>query len=282
MASEHIAASGIIALETTDLVVATFYKFVRLNDYREMRTPIYDFCFEIGLFGTILLAEEGINGTMSGSSEAIEALLELLHKDSRLADLEAKFSEHQDAPFKRLRVRLKKEIVTFGVDADPNVHAGTRVAPCDWNELVSREDVVLIDVRNDYEFDVGTFRGAIAAQTAEFGEFPSYIEKHLDRRRHKKVAMFCTGGIRCEKASAYMLSIGFEEVYQLDGGILKYIETVPREESMWEGDCFVFDYRVCVGHGLDATGHRMCEACQWAVPPGVSVCRNCGAEAKML
>ena len=274
--------ANVRAPETTDVDVATFYKFVRLDDYRQMRAPLYDFCFEIGLYGTILLAEEGINGSMSGSPEAVDALLEFLRKDPRLADLEAKFSQHDDAPFKRLRVRLKNEIVTFGVHADPTVRAGTRVAPEDWNDLIAQDDIVLLDARNDYECDVGTFRGAIEPKIAEFGEFPSYADKNLDPKKHKRVAMFCTGGIRCEKASAYLLGKGFEEVYQLDGGILKYIEAVPREESLWQGDCFVFDYRVCVNHDLAATGHRMCEACQWAVPPGINVCENCGAEAMML
>lgn len=260
-----------------DTVVAAFYKFVRLDDYREMREPIYDFCFEIGLFGTILLAEEGINGTMSGSKEGIEALLERLRQDPRLSDLQAKFSRHYTTPFRRLRVRLKKDIVTMGVDVDPTVSTGTRVKPKDWNELIARDDVVLVDTRNDYECEVGKFQGAILPDIESFGEFPSYVDQNFNPAKHKKVAMFCTGGIRCEKASAYMLQQGFEEVYQLDGGILKYIEEVPKEQSMWEGDCFVFDYRVCVDHDLAPTGHRMCESCQWAVPAADTVCGNCGA-----
>ena len=263
-----------------DTVVAAFYKFVPLADYREMRGPIYDFCFEIGLFGTILLAEEGINGTMSGTKEGVGALLEHLRQDPRLSDLQAKFSRHDTTPFRRLRVRLKKDIVTMGVDVDPTVLTGTRVKPQEWNELISRDDVVLVDARNDYECEVGKFRGAIVLDIESFGEFPAYVDHHLDPTKHKKVAMFCTGGIRCEKASAYMLGLGFEQVFQLDGGILKYIEEVPEERSMWEGDCFVFDYRVCVDHDLVPTGHRMCESCQWAVAAGDDVCGHCGAPVK--
>lgn len=262
------------------VAVAAFYKFVYLEDYREMRDRIYDFCFEIGLFGTILLAEEGINSTISGSAEGVEALLDYLRRDPRLSDLKAKFSHHTDTPFRRLRVRLKSEIVTIGLDVDPTAVSGTRVDPKDWNELIARDDVTLIDTRNDYEFAVGKFKGSKDPALDSFGEFPEYVKKNLDPKKHKKVAMFCTGGIRCEKASAYMLKLGFEEVYQLEGGILKYIEDVPKSESMWEGDCFVFDYRVCVDHDLAPTGHRMCEKCQWAVPSEEEVCGNCGTSLK--
>ncbi len=264
-------------MQEKPIVVAAFYKFVPLPDYKELQKPLNDFCFELGLFGTILLAEEGLNSTMSGSKEAIEALLDFLRKDERLADLKAKYSKHHKEPFRRLRVRLKKEIVTMGVEGiDPNEISGTRVDPKDWNELIARDDVILIDTRNDYEFETGRFTGAIDPEIDSFGDFPKYVDENLDPAKHKKVAMFCTGGIRCEKASAYMLSKGFEEVYQLEGGILKYIEEVPKEESSWEGDCFVFDYRVCVDHDLKATGHRMCEACQWAVPKGEDRCAHCG------
>lgn len=266
----------------SEIVVAAFYKFVHLPDYKEMRDPIYNFCFEHGLFGTILLAEEGINSTISGSEDAIEGLLDFLRKDPRLSEIKAKFSRHHKTPFRRLRVRLKKEIVTMKVDVDPTQVSGTRVDPKEWNELIARDDVLLIDTRNDYEYAVGKFKGAIDPDIEEFGAFPEYVKEHLDPKKHKKVAMFCTGGIRCEKASAYMLGKGFEEVFQLEGGILKYIEDVPKEESSWEGDCFVFDYRVCVDHDLAATGHRMCEKCQWAVPQDLNECENCGTPVESV
>jgi UPF0176 protein len=261
-----------------DITVAAFYKFTHLPDYQEMRQPIYDFCFEHGMYGTILLAEEGINSTISGPEEAIQGLLDHLKKDPRLADIKAKFAKHHKSPFRRLRVRLKKEIVTIGVPGtDPLELSGHRVEPKDWNNLIAQEDVILIDTRNDYEFETGTFEGAVDPKIDSFGDFPGWVEENLDPKKHKKVAMFCTGGIRCEKASAYMLKQGYEDVYQLEGGILRYIEETKKEESSWKGDCFVFDYRVCVNHDLAATGHTMCEECQWAIPKDQEACPHCGA-----
>lgn len=226
-------------------VVAAFYYFTDLPDYEAMRTPLKEFCDAQQLKGTILLAKEGINSTIAGSREAIDALLSHLRSDRRLQDLEHKESYCQGVPFQRMKVRLKKEIVTLGVpDIDPRYRVGKYVDPKDWNDLIADPDVILIDTRNDYEVEFGTFQGAVNPHIDTFGEFPHYVQEQLNPEKHQKVAMFCTGGIRCEKASAYMLSQGFSEVYHLKGGILKYLEEVPPEESVWEGECFVFDDRV--------------------------------------
>lgn len=228
-------------------VVAAFYHFTELPDYESLRNPLKEFCDAHQLKGTILLAKEGINSTIAGSRDAIDALLEYLRKDPRLQNLEHKESYCQGVPFQRMKVRLKKEIVTLGVpDIDPRYRVGTYVEPKDWNELIADPDVIVIDTRNTYEVEFGTFKGAINPNLETFGEFPQYVQEQLNPEKHQKVAMFCTGGIRCEKASAYMLSQGFSEVYHLKGGILKYIEEVPKEESIWEGECFVFDDRVSI------------------------------------
>lgn len=250
------------------IVVAALYKFADLLDYREMQASLLDFCLEQGIKGTLLLAEEGINGTVAGSRSAIAALLERLHADVRLADLEHKESYADTMPFYRMKVRLKKEIVTLGVPGiNPNKKVGTYVVPEDWNALISDPDVVVVDTRNGYEYDIGTFRGAADPHTGTFREFPEYVRNNLDPARHKKVAMFCTGGIRCEKASSYMLEQGFEQVYHLQGGILKYLEKIPAEESLWRGECFVFDQRVAVGHGLKVGVHEQCHACRYPITP---------------
>ena len=235
----------------TPIVVAALYKFVHLPDFAERREPILDYCVTQGIKGTILLAEEGINGTIAGSRAAIDAVLTFLRSDPRLTDLEHKESIADTHPFERMKVKLKQEIVPLGVpEIDPNQKVGTYVTPEEWNEIISDPDVVVIDTRNDYEVQIGTFKGAINPQTKAFREFPDYVRQHLDPSKHKKVAMFCTGGIRCEKASSFMLEEGFEEVYHLKGGILKYLEEVPTQKSLWEGECFVFDQRVAVRHGL--------------------------------
>lgn len=245
------------------IIVAALYQFVTLDDYHEMREPLLDICLRSGTRGTLLLAREGINGTIAGTREGIDAVLAYLKADPRLAALEHKESQDDHMPFYRMKVKLKKEIVTMGVEGiDPNDCVGTYVKPQDWNDLVNDPDVVLIDTRNDYECDIGTFKGAVDPLTVTFREFPAYVREHLDPGKQKKVAMFCTGGIRCEKASAFMLKEGFEEVYHLQGGILKYLEEVPQDESIWEGECFVFDNRVSVDHQLQKGSYDQCFGCR--------------------
>ena len=244
------------------LVVATFYKFVRLLDAAEKQSPLLLQCQSQGVKGTILLAEEGINGTIAGSRAAIDAVLSFLRSDPRLADLEHKESFAAVQPFDRIKVRLKAEIVTIGVpEADPNAQVGTYIDPHDWNAVISDPNVTVIDTRNEYEVSIGSFQGADNPHTRSFRQFPDYVRTHLDPAKQKKVALFCTGGIRCEKASAFMLAQGFETVYHLKGGILKYLEEVPTDESLWQGECFVFDQRVAVQHGLEAGTHEMCRSC---------------------
>jgi UPF0176 protein len=246
-----------------DVVVAALYKFVTLEDFHELREPLLDACLAAETRGTLLLAREGINGTIAGSRQAIDAVLAYLRADPRLADLEHKESADEHMPFYRMKVKLKKEIVTMGIEGiDPNKRVGTYVAAKDWNALIDDPDVLLIDTRNDYEYGIGTFRGAIDPHTTSFREFPEYVRSHLDPRKQKKVAMFCTGGIRCEKASAFMLAEGYEEVYHLQGGILKYLEEVPEEDSAWEGECFVFDNRVAVNHHLEKGQYDQCYGCR--------------------
>ena len=247
----------------TDIVVAALYKFVTLEDFHELREPLLDVCIASGARGTILLAHEGINGTIAGTRQAIDQVLAYLRSDPRLADLEHKESFDDHLPFYRMKVKLKREIVTMGIEGiDPNSRVGTYVAPGDWNDLVNDPEVLLIDTRNDYEYGIGTFRGAIDPRTQSFRDFPAYVRSHLDPEKHKKVAMFCTGGIRCEKASAFMLEEGFAEVYHLQGGILKYLEEVPPQDSTWEGECFVFDNRVAVDHKLQKGQYDQCYGCR--------------------
>lgn len=243
-------------------VVATFYKFVSLPDFAKKQAPLLSYCQSQGIKGTILLAAEGINATIAGSRPGIDAVLAFLRIDPRLADLEPKESYAEIQPFERMKVRLKAEIVTMGLpEVDPNQQVGTYVTPQEWNNLISDPEVVVIDTRNDYEVNIGTFKTAQNPQTESFREFPEYVTQHLNPNQHKKVALFCTGGIRCEKASSFMLSQGFSEVYHLKGGILKYLEEVPTEESLWEGECFVFDERVAVRHGLELGSHELCFCC---------------------
>lgn len=244
-------------------LVCALYKFVTLEDYEQMRTPLRNFMEENNIKGTILLALEGINGTVSGAQENISRLLDYLNKDERIAPISFKKSWHEEQPFYRTKVKLKKEIVTMGVEGlDPRKTVGTYVKPAEWNALISDPEVTLIDTRNDYEIDIGTFKHAINPNTASFREFPEYVEKNLDPNKHKKVAMFCTGGIRCEKSTAYLKEQGFEEVYHLEGGILQYLEDVPEDNSLWDGDCFVFDNRVAVNHQLDKSHYDQCYGCR--------------------
>ena len=243
--------------------IAALYQFTALPDYRDLKPSLLTMCDLLEIKGTILLAQEGINGTVSGSPDAISSLLAYLRKDPRLADLEAKFSEADSSPFYRMKVRLKKEIVTMGVeDIDPNKVVGTYVDPSDWNELISDPDTILIDTRNDYEVEIGTFKGAVNPNTKTFRDFPNWVEENRKDLSKPKVAMFCTGGIRCEKASAFMKQNGFEDVYHLKGGILKYLETQPEEKSLWDGECFVFDQRVAVKHNLEQGQYDQCFACR--------------------
>ena len=235
--------------------VASFYQFAALADYRELREPVRAFSAALALKGSILLASEGINGTVAGTEQAIDGFAdELIHGTlfgGRLSRLELKFSEAQAMPFGRLKVRLKKEIVTLGDPAaDPTLRVGTYIDPAEWNSLIADPDIMLIDTRNSFEVAMGSFEGAVDPRIASFGQFKEFAACHLDPGKHRRIAMFCTGGIRCEKASAYLLARGFAEVYHLKGGILKYLEDVPEAESRWRGECFVFDERVALGHGL--------------------------------
>ena len=250
------------------IVVAALYKFVTLKDFSALRQPLLASMKAHGVKGTLLLAKEGINGTVSGARGAIDGFLNYLRSDARFADLDHKESFCDEDPFYRSKVKLKKEIVTIGVEGvDPNRQAGTYVEPKDWNALIADPDVLLIDTRNDYEVALGTFEGAADPKTSSFGEFPKFVGANLDPARHRKVAMFCTGGIRCEKASSHLVSQGFQEVYHLKGGILKYLEEVPAHESMWQGECFVFDHRVAVGQGLIPTELEMCHGCRMPLAP---------------
>lgn len=247
-------------------VVSALYKFVYLENYTELQQPLLSLMKQHHVKGTLLLAREGINGTIAGTRTGIDALLGWLRSDPRFEDLECKESFEQNMPFYRSKVKLKKEIVTMGVeDIDPKKIVGTYVKPRDWNALISDPDVLLVDTRNDYEVRIGSFKGAINPNTETFREFPEYSKAHLDRNKHKKVAMYCTGGIRCEKSTAYLKSHGFDEVYHLQGGILKYLEEVPEEESLWQGECFVFDNRVAVNHKLEKGQYDQCYACRFPI-----------------
>lgn len=241
--------------------VATFYKFVSLENLSTKQELILAYCLAKDIRGTIILAPEGINGTIAGQPDAVTAVFTYLHSFSGLVDLEIKTSHANTPPFARMKVKIKKEIVTLGLPkVQPDRQVGSYVDPKDWNKLISDPEVTVIDTRNEYETAIGSFRGAIAPQTESFREFPQYAAQ-LDPQKHPKVAMFCTGGIRCEKASSYLLSQGFKEVYHLKGGILKYLEEVPAAESLWQGECFVFDERVAVKQGLEVGNYDLCYAC---------------------
>jgi UPF0176 protein len=263
---------------------SAFYKFVEIAAPAELRPVLLAACAERGIKGSILLAHEGINGTLSGEAEQLAGFFGWLRQDPRFAGLETKESPATGHAFGRLKVRLKREIVTLGVpEANPARSAGTYVEPSDWNELIQSPGVVLIDTRNAYEVKIGTFRGAIDPKTRSFRQFPEFVQTNLDPKRHRRVAAFCTGGIRCEKATSYLVQQGFVEVYHLKGGILKYLETVPAEESLWEGECFVFDERVALGHGNEIGTHGMCRHCGSPVQlaagrvPDTVICLECAA-----
>nr|WP_137677989.1 rhodanese-related sulfurtransferase [Parerythrobacter lutipelagi] len=247
------------------VTVAALYQFTRFEDPAALRAPLLALCEEVGVRGTVLLAREGINGTIAGSENAIAQVLGHIRTLPGCADLDVKFSHAEEMPFNRTKVRLKREIVTMGEpEIDPTASVGRYVAPQDWNALISDPDTLVIDTRNDYEVAIGTFAGAVDPQTASFRDFPRWFLEHRDELLDgkKKVAMFCTGGIRCEKSTSFLRQEGVEEVYHLKGGILKYLEQVPQAESRWNGECFVFDERVSVGHGLELGKHGLCRACR--------------------
>lgn len=250
----------------SNVVVCALYKFVTLENFEEIRPSLLEAMEQNAIRGTLLLAREGINGTVAGRREGIDALLFWLNNQPGLENISYKESYDENMPFYRTKVKLKKEIVTMGVEGiDPNKVVGTYVKPKDWNALISDPDVVLIDTRNDYEVQIGTFKNAVNPKTDTFREFPDYVKTNLNPEKQKKVAMFCTGGIRCEKSTAYLKEQGFEEVYHLEGGILKYLEEVPKEETMWEGECFVFDNRVSVDHDLKKGHYDQCHACRMPI-----------------
>ncbi|MBB6355189.1 rhodanese-related sulfurtransferase [Aminobacter aganoensis] len=248
--------------------VAALYRFCRLERFEDLRAPLAAFCCGKGIKGTLLLAREGINGTVAGTEEAIAELVAHLEAMPELAGLEVKYSTASEMPFHRMKVRLKSEIVTMGVEGiDPLASVGAYVEPQDWNALISDPGTIVVDTRNDYEVSIGTFSGAVDPQTKSFREFPGWVENHRSELEGRKVAMFCTGGIRCEKATAYVKSLGIDEVFHLKGGILRYLEEVPAEDSLWQGECFVFDERVSVAHGLAVGEAELCRACRHPLMP---------------
>ena len=250
--------------------IAALYQFARFDDPAAIKPALLTAMEDAGVRGTLLLAREGINGTIAGSDEGIESVLDHVRTLPGCAGIEVKESRAATMPFHRTKVRLKKEIVTMGQpDLDPLAGVGTYVAPEDWNDLISDPDTLVIDTRNDYEVAIGTFKGALDPETRSFGEFPEWFREHREEllAGKKKVAMFCTGGIRCEKSTSFLRSEGIEDVFHLKGGILKYLEEVPQEESLWEGDCFVFDERVAVGHDLTLSDYQLCRACRRPVSP---------------
>ncbi len=269
------------------VVVAALYRFTSLPDFDSHRDPLQAACDRHGVMGTLLLAGEGINGTIAGSRASVDAVLREIRGLPGCAELDWKESFASKMPFKRMKVRLKREIVSMGVEGiDPARSVGTYVAPGEWNALISEPGVVVIDTRNDYEVALGTFEGAVNPETQSFRQFPGWVREALPQGEQSKVAMFCTGGIRCEKATALLKEMGFEEVYHLKGGILKYLEEVPAEQSRWQGECFVFDERVSVGHGLEPGPYQLCSICRGAFLSGEASggfasrpCPDCEADA---
>ena len=248
------------------ITICALYKFVRLDAFESLREPLINKMTSVEVKGTLLLAAEGINGTIAGPQQGVDLVLAFLNEQPSLDHIAYKESYAQTNPFHRTKVKLKTEIVTMGVEGiDPSQVVGTYVKPKDWNALISDPEVLLVDTRNDYEIEIGTFKNAINPNTTTFREFPEYVEKNLDKNKHKKVAMYCTGGIRCEKSTAYLKEQGFEEVYHLEGGILKYLEEVPSAETMWQGECFVFDGRVAVNHDLEQGQYDQCFACRFPI-----------------
>ncbi len=249
-------------------LVTALYKFVALDDYETLQKPLKQFCLNHNIYGTFLLAREGINGTVAGSKDSIDKLHAYLKSDPRFADIDHKESWATFQPFQRIKVRLKKEIVALGDKrVNPTTMVGEYVTADNWNAVINDPEVITIDTRNDYEVAIGSFKGAVNPNTKSFKEFKDFVQQNLDPKKHKKVAMFCTGGIRCEKASSFMLNEGFETVYHLKGGILKYLEEIEKNDSLWEGDCFVFDDRVSVTHGLEIGKHTECHACRIPIKP---------------
>ena len=259
--------------------VAALYRFAPFDEPAALRAPLLAVCNENAVKGTLLLAREGINGTIAGTHDAVSVVIAHIRELPGCADLDVKWSTASEAPFQRMKVRLKKEIVTLGEPGvDPASNAGRYVAPADWNALIADPDTILIDTRNDYEVAIGSFERALNPKTKSFGEFPAWFRANRDRfGPNPKIAMFCTGGIRCEKSTAFLKSEGLEQVYHLKGGILAYLEHVAASESRWQGECFVFDERVSIGHGLTEGQHRRCKPCGWPVKPGATQCGNCGA-----
>ncbi len=270
-------------------LTSAMYHFVNLPQFKTLREPLLHFCVSKDIKGTLLLANEGINGTVAGPEKSIQELLNYLKTDplfeGNFKSLGHKESWSDKHPFYRMKVKLKKEIVTLGVlGVSPTKVVGTYVKPQDWNAIITDPEIVLIDTRNDYEYAIGTFKNAVNPKTNTFREFPEYVKTHFDPNKHKKIAMFCTGGIRCEKASSFMKSEGFDTVYQLEGGILKYLEEVKPDESLWQGECFVFDQRVAIKHGLEVGDYGQCYACRYPLSqddmggdkyiPGIS-CPHC-------
>lgn len=250
------------------IIVVTFYKFILLADVADLQHKLIQIGQAQAIRGTILLAPEGINGTIAGSPQAIDAVLNWLRSDDRFTDLEYKQSQAQTWPFDRLKVRIKPEIVTLGLpEVNPAEQVGTYVSPREWNQLITDPEVLVIDTRNQYEVEIGSFQGAINPKTRSFRQFPDYVRDQLDPSRHQKVALFCTGGIRCEKASSFLLSQGFQQVYHLKGGILKYLEDTAPEASLWQGECFVFDQRVALQQGLEEGSSALCRGCGHPISP---------------
>ncbi|MDB4839346.1 rhodanese-related sulfurtransferase [Amylibacter sp.] len=252
----------------TKVIVAALYHFTKFSDYKKLQDPLRKICNSEGIKGSLLIAYEGINGTISGSRSGIDAVLKHIQSMPGCSDLEHKESFASEIPFKRMKVKLKKEIVTMGQPhIDPTLNVGNYIEPSDWNNLISQDDVIVIDTRNDYEVAIGSFDGAIDPETKSFGEFPEWWEENRSKYQDKRVAMFCTGGIRCEKSTNFLLNEGVKDVYHLKGGILKYLEEVPEKNSKWNGECFVFDSRVSVKHGLEEGIYNLCYACRMPLAP---------------
>ncbi|MBF7683364.1 rhodanese-related sulfurtransferase [Acinetobacter sp. B5B] len=247
---------------STSWVVAALYQFKEVNNAAELQKRLLDLVKTINLCGTLIVADEGINGTVAGDQDSISAVKQFLLNEG-FTDMEYKESFSQDKPFRKMKIKLKKEIVTLGVKVKPRNLVGHYLNPKEWNDLIAQDDVILIDTRNDYEYKAGTFKNAVDPKTDSFREFPEYVKTQLAEHKNKKIAMFCTGGIRCEKSTSLLLQEGFEEVYHLKGGILKYLEETPAEESLWEGECFVFDGRTTVTHGMEEGSNIKCHACGW-------------------
>ena len=251
---------------STQYVTCALYKFVALPHFQSLRAPLLKVMTDNQVYGTLLLASEGINGTVSSTRAGIDTLLAWLNQQPGLENIDSKESFDNKIPFYRTKVKLKKEIVTMGVEGiDPKKTVGTYVKPEDWNRLIADPEVLVVDTRNHYEVQIGTFENAVNPETDSFREFPKWAQKNLDPNKNSKIAMFCTGGIRCEKSTAYLKQQGFDEVYHLKGGILKYLEEVPEEQSLWQGECFVFDNRVTVNHSLEAGSFDQCHACRMPI-----------------